>query len=423
VGTQHVLVAGGGPAGFITALGLAGRYGIKVTLVEAEPQIVNSPRAMVYHWSVLQGLEDLGILQEAMDRGFTKQDYSFVVHRTDERIHWSLDALESETKHPYNLHLGQNDLAEIAWRRLETNPLATIRFGTKITGLAQDDHGVTARLEGPDGATEERFDWVIAADGGGSTVREKILKLNFFGITWPERFVATNVKLPFESYGYARANMVMDDVYGAIIAKIDRDDLWRVTFMEDASLPLEGIRDRIHHFYQAYVPGLGREDYELVQFSPYRMHQRCADTMRVGRVVLVGDAAHAMSPQLGQGVNMALLDALALADALRGEAALADALAHYQRERRRHLRIYHAWSRWLTPMFQSERDLVARLRDVALVPAGKLPVGRTHMLRVLSGTQRGLFGQVALDPRFVDELGARVRGMSRVSHGQSVPNA
>jgi 2-polyprenyl-6-methoxyphenol hydroxylase-like FAD-dependent oxidoreductase len=127
-----------------------------------------------------------------------------------------------------------------------------------------------------------------------------------------------------------------------------------------------------------------------------------------GSVVLVGDAAHAMSPQLGQGVNMALLDALALADALRGSCSIADALARYQRMRRRHLAIYHRWSRWLTPLFQSEYDVIARLRDMALLPAGKIPPGRTHMLRVLSGTQQGLFGQLALDAGFVDALGSRL---------------
>ncbi|WP_417627265.1 FAD-dependent oxidoreductase [Pararhodobacter aggregans] len=385
MGTQHVLVAGGGPAGFITALGLAGRYGIKVTLVEAEPQIVNSPRAMVYHWSVLQGLEDLGILQEAMDRGFTKQDYSFVVHRTDERIHWSLDALESVTKHPYNLHLGQNDLAEIACRRLQTNPLASIRFGTKVTDLVQDDHGVTATLHGPEGTTEERFDWVIGADGGGSTVREKILKMNFFGITWPERFVATNVKLPFEAYGYARANMIMDDVYGAIIAKIDRDDLWRVTFMEDAGLPLDTIRDRIHHFYQAYVPGIERDAYDLVQFSPYRMHQRCTDTMRVGRVVLVGDAAHITNPTGGLGLTSGLFDSYFLTEimnAIVNEGASHDLLNRYSDERRRIFleiaspqasrnkqRVFHAYEgAW----FDRELTQVRRLatdRDAVLAQA------------------------------------------------------
>lgn len=335
MGTQHVLVAGGGPAGFVTALGLAQR-GFRVTLVEAEPGIINSPRAMVYHWSVLEGLERLGILDEAIARGFTKQDYCHIVFRTNERIHWSLAALESETKHPYNLHLGQNDLAEIANQHLARFKDAAVRFNTRITGLVQDDHGVTATLEGPDGTSQERFDWLIGADGGGSTVREKLLKLNFFGITWPERFIATNVRFDFEAHGYARANFVMDDVYGAIIAKIDRNDLWRVTVMEDGTLPLDTIRARIHHFYETYVPGIA--DYDLVQFSPYRMHQRCADTMRVGRVILAGDAAHITNPTGGLGLTSGLFDSYFLVEvmnAIANEGAPHDLLDRYSNERRR----------------------------------------------------------------------------------------
>lgn len=123
-----------------------------------------------------------------------------------------------------------------------------------------------------------------------------------------------------------------------------------------------------------------------------------------GRMVLAGDAAHAMSPQLGQGVNMALLDALALRDAVRAQGGGAGALQAYQAQRRAHVAVYQRWSRWLTPLFQSDRDAWAKARDVLLGPMGRLPGGRGHMLRVLSGTQHGWFGALALDPAFVDAL-------------------
>jgi len=110
-----------------------------------------------------------------------------------------------------------------------------------------------------------------------------------------------------------------------------------------------------------------------------------------GRMVLAGDAAHAMSPQLGQGVNMALLDALALRDAVRAQGGGAEALQAYQAQRRAHVAVY-------------QRDAWAKARDVLLGPMGRLPGGRGHMLRVLSGTQHGWFGSLALDPAFVDAL-------------------
>ncbi|WP_421574549.1 FAD-dependent oxidoreductase [Stenotrophomonas maltophilia] len=124
------------------------------------------------------------------------------------------------------------------------------------------------------------------------------------------------------------------------------------------------------------------------------------------RLVLVGDAAHAMSPQLGQGVNMALMDAMALRDALRTHADHDAALQAYQAQRRAHVAIYQYWSRWLTPLFQSERDGWARARDLLFQPMGRVPGGRGHMLRVLSGTQHGWLGRLPLSPGFAQAMRA-----------------
>ena len=107
-----------------------------------------------------------------------------------------------------------------------------------------------------------------------------------------------------------------------------------------------------------------------------------------GRVVFLGDSAHAMSPQLGQGVNMALLDAQSLADALARHDDLAGALHAHVRTRRRHMQVYQFMSRWLTPLFQSKHDRLARLRDAAFGPLGRLPLARGQMLRILTGTKQ-----------------------------------
>jgi 2-polyprenyl-6-methoxyphenol hydroxylase-like FAD-dependent oxidoreductase len=106
------------------------------------------------------------------------------------------------------------------------------------------------------------------------------------------------------------------------------------------------------------------------------------------RIVFLGDAAHAMSPQLGQGVNMALLDAQALTDALANSANIDEALQSYPRRRRAHVAVYQRLSRWLTPLFQSERDTLARLRDLGFGPLSRLPLARGQMLKILTGTKR-----------------------------------
>jgi 2-polyprenyl-6-methoxyphenol hydroxylase-like FAD-dependent oxidoreductase len=308
---KDVVIVGGGPTGFICALGLA-QAGIHVTVIEAEAQIVDSPRAAVYHWSVVEALEKLGIREEVEQTGFAKQDYTYLVHKTGERIDFSLEVLNGRTPYPYNIHLGQHRLADIALRRLRGFGHTRVRFDTRLTHLQQDDSGVTLQVMSPTGVEEIRADWVIGADGAGSTVRRQ-LGLEFDGMTWPERFVATNVYFDFEQYHYARATFLIDDQFGAVIAKLDNSGLWRCTYMEDASLPEESVRERLPRVYDAILPGA---DYSIDRATPYRMHQRSAASYRVGRVALVGDAAHVTNPTGGLGLTSGMFDCFALYPAL-----------------------------------------------------------------------------------------------------------
>jgi 3-(3-hydroxy-phenyl)propionate hydroxylase len=330
----EIIVVGAGPTGLITALGLA-RSGVPVTVLEAEPAVVRSPRAVVYHWSVLEGLDRLGILADAIRLGFTNPELCIHVPRTGERIRLNIDSLAGEVTHPYQVHLGQDRLADIALEHLLRFPHASIAWSTRVTALRQDDAGVVLQAATPAGSREYRAGWVVGADGGHSAIRQA-LGLAMDGMTWPERFVATNLRYDFARYGYAPANVVIDAPYGAIVARIDRAGLWRCTYCEDASLPEEGILERMPAYFAAALPG--SKEYELVEYSPYRMHQRCVERMRIGRVLLAGDAAHITNPTGGLGLTSGLYDAYVLYEALaavvRGEIG-EEVLDRYSDERRR----------------------------------------------------------------------------------------
>ena len=104
-----------------------------------------------------------------------------------------------------------------------------------------------------------------------------------------------------------------------------------------------------------------------------------------GRLVAIGDAAHATSPHLGQGANLALLDAIALADALAMDAPAEAGLADYARRRRWQTRRYAILSRALAPCFQSDLTWLGPLRDLALPALTGIRPTRALMERVLAG--------------------------------------
>lgn len=116
-----------------------------------------------------------------------------------------------------------------------------------------------------------------------------------------------------------------------------------------------------------------------------------------GRAVVLGDAAHALSPQLGQGVNLALLDAAALVKAL-DENPLEKALPLYSQARKAHLRFYQFATRWTTPFFQSDSFLLGKIRDQAFPIANRIPYIRNQMVATMAGLKTGIFTMMPTEP-------------------------
>jgi 2-polyprenyl-6-methoxyphenol hydroxylase-like FAD-dependent oxidoreductase len=108
-----------------------------------------------------------------------------------------------------------------------------------------------------------------------------------------------------------------------------------------------------------------------------------------GPVVFIGDAAHAMSPQLGQGANLALMDASVLARVI-GQGTVPAALARYAALRRSHVAYYQFVSRWLTPIFQSDHAWLAVPRDALMGPSCGFSIAKHLMLETLVGVRTGL---------------------------------
>ena len=309
----HVVVAGAGPVGCVAAAVLA-KADVRVTLVEATPSLPRELRASTFHPATLEMLRPYGVVDEMIARGLVAQHFAYRDRRVGVVARFDLDELRDITNYPFRLQCEQFKLCEILLEKFASNPLIDVRFSSAIGAVEQRSEGAAAVLT--NGETIEA-DAVIGADGASSAVR-KSLGCTFDGMTYADRYlvVSTPYELSDHMPDLSYVNYVSDpDEWMVLLRTVE---FWRALFpvsddeTDDQALSDESVERRL----QGVVAN--PTAYEVAHRTIYRVHQRVADRFRVGRAVLVGDAAHINNPLGGMGMNGGVHDAVLLAGGLAG---------------------------------------------------------------------------------------------------------
>jgi len=337
---DRILIAGGGPVGAVTALAFAQR-GFPVTVLEAEAQINDAPRAATTHPATLELLADLGLADEVIRQGLSARKFQFWDRPSATLIaEFDHEVLRQDTRFPLVVQCEQHKLARLALDRLRELPGAEVCFSARVATVDERPGEVCVTVETSGGAKQFRGAFLIGADGGRSTVR-KSLDIEFKGYTWPERFIVLTTPFDFaQERGCCFRSYFSDPDEWANLFKVAGDDgkgLWRVVFptrdkeSDGEALGDAGAQQRLKRFFPKPGP------YDVVHRNLYKVHQRVAATFRKGRVFLAGDAAHVNNPIGGLGLNCGIHDGVELAQRLArfcGGEAGEDELDLYDRRRR-----------------------------------------------------------------------------------------
>ena len=369
-----VLIVGAGPTGLTLAASLLLK-GVSVTLVDRQAEGANTSRAAAVNARSLEVLDDIDVARRLVKEGveaprFTIRDHAATL--------LTLDFGGLATDYPFTLLVPQSTTERLLLERVRELGGDVVRPKTLVT-FTQDAAGVTATFADGDTVVAS---YLVGADGMHSTVRAQA-GIGFTGGAYEHEFVLADARL--------RGDAPTDEVRlfwaseGLTVVAPLPDGTFRIVApLDDA--PEHPSSDLVQRLLDERGPG-GLTVTDVTWASRFRIHHRVADGYRAGRILLAGDAAHVHSPAGGQGMNLGIQDAVALADAL---AAVLDGAPDTR------LDDYAATRR---PIAEQVVALTDRLTRLATMPRGLRPL------------RNALLGMVGRMPPLTQALASRLSGL------------
>jgi 2-polyprenyl-6-methoxyphenol hydroxylase-like FAD-dependent oxidoreductase len=367
--TLRILIVGGGIAGLALARAL-GQRGLRADIVERAVEWDREGTGLYLPANGVRALRRLGLDESIRTRGCEITRQRVLDHRGHLLVDIGLDEIWGRTGPCLAVHRGA--LHEL----LREAAGASIRLGTTIETVNDGAAGVHVRLS--DGSTDE-YDLVVGADGVHSSVRKLVfdtVAARYVGqVSWR---VVIDGGPPIASWTVmlapGRAFLALPIGGGRLYCYADLSS-------PDTRDPTDGsVRRLVELFADFGEPVAGilslLSPTSALHFSP--IEEVPSGTWARGRVVLIGDAAHATSPNMAQGASMAVEDALILADVLASGQPVAASLAVFEARRAERVR----WVQEQTHRRDRMRGLPSALRNVVLRVAGRRIFKANHRLLV-----------------------------------------
>jgi 3-(3-hydroxy-phenyl)propionate hydroxylase len=313
-GRHPVVVVGAGPVGLATAIDLA-QSGVPVVLLDDDNKLSAGSRAICFSKRTLEVFDRLGCGQRMVDKGVSWH-VGRIFHR-DEEV-YSFDLLPEEGhRRPAFVNLQQYYVEGYLHERAQELPNLDLRWRSRVSNLAQHADHVALTVDTPEGPYLLKADYVVAADGGKSTVRG-LMGLESKGRVFRDRFLIADVRMtadfPAERWFWFDPPFHRGQ---SVLLHRQPDNIWRIDFQLgwDADPVAEKAPGRVIPRIQAL---LGKDaQFELEWVSIYTFCCLRMDAFRHGRVLFAGDSAHGVSPFGARGANSGVQDADNLAWKLR----------------------------------------------------------------------------------------------------------
>jgi len=305
-----VVIVGGGPVGLSVALGLA-RQGVASVLIEADDGVCFGSRAICISRRSLEIIDRLGALDGFLQTGLAwTGGRSF--YRNEEVLAFKMPQDDNQ-KLPPMVNLAQYSIEQFLLDAAERVPdLIDIHWQTRMTAIDARPDGVTLSLSNPLGEYQLEADWVVAGDGGRSTIRE-LLDAKLVGTSYEGRYVIVDILMESDRPTERLAFFDPPANPGStVLVHKQPDNVWRIDYqLRDDEDPEEAIKmENVAPRVQSMLDMMGeRNPWAPIWTGIYKANALTLENYRHGRVLFAGDAAH-LVPIFGvRGANSGIDDA------------------------------------------------------------------------------------------------------------------